>query len=266
MGNENDWKELEKWDKEQEGKRIAKFGMDTNKIDLDKQARKMRVVSVFTTGTYNFIKYLLIIICILGFGGGLLYAYFQFDSMKPIVYIKDAKSSIEKQFNIKIKQVSEEIYENGNEKYVFALKKNKDIKFTIRINNGISNDFLDSSHKYWFEKWNSEYKNSFKIEEKVFNDILDYSTYLEIDEYKDIESSMEKIKTFVEFCKKDFYPMWKIYLKKGEMRFYAYTQLWMTHEEAVSQIKRDYLKYLKENNIEEDIPEDEINKYLDVNK
>ena len=166
-------------------------------------------------------------------------------------------------YNIKIKELSSETDEKGNGKYTFILKNNKNIIFTALKNKGeASNDFLENCHKYCFENWDSEYKNSFIINEKLVDGLLNYSMYIEINSYSDIDDAMKKIGEFVIYSEDYFYPIWKIYLKKENLIIYPYTTLYMSHEEATFEAKKFYLEYLKTNHINENISDSQFEKYL----
>lgn len=263
MKNNEDWEELEKWSKKQEDKYIKDYGVDISKVNLNKQTKRMNIFAKFVGAIYKLIKYSFITIVILAFCGGLGYAYMQFDNFGRLFDVGDVEKNIKKEYNIKIREISKETDEKGNGKYVFTLKDNKNIIFTA-FKNGAnsSNDLMENCHKYYFEKWDSQYKDSFKINEEINNDLLSYSTYIEINCYQDIDNAMNKMNEFVEYSKEYFYPMWKIYLKKDNLVIYPYTMLDILPEEAIREAKRVYLKYLKNNNITEEVRNEEFEEYL----
>lgn len=259
--NNKDWEELEKWSKNDAEKRIEKFGIDTANIDLKEKARNIGIFQKITNIIYKFIKYIMIIFGILVVSAGLLFAYSKFNDLRSTVDVGDIKKNIQNMYDIKLKTISKETDQGGNGKYIFALKDNKEIVFTAFKSAGkSSNDLMDNCLKYYFNKWQSKNKESFKVNEEIKDELLDYSVYIEIETYKNIESSVDKINEFVEFSKKHFYPMWKIYLKKDEMRIYPYTSLNMSKERAIENTKKIYLEYIKNNNIEEDISKESEDK------
>ena len=263
MENKEDWEELEKWSKKQEENNIKKFGIDISKVNIHKENKKMSVFSMFANSIYKFTKYAFLIITIFVFCLGLWFAYTQINNFERSLDIGDVKENLEHMYNIKIREVSRDTDEKENGRYTFILKDNEEITFTAFKNGGdLIDDYNDNCHKYYFEKWDNEYKNSFVIEEKLINGILNYSTYIEIQSYDEIESAVKKINRFIEYSKEDFKDTWKIYLKRDELMLYPYSILDASEQEVIDNAKKRYLNYIKNKNIKEDIPNEEFEKYL----
>lgn len=90
-------------------------------------------------------------------------------------------------YNIKLKIISQDIDEKENGTYKFEFEENNEIKFTaIKKLDNLIQDFFDNYHKYYFDKWESTNKEKF-IQKNISNEILDYTIYLVINSYEDIE-------------------------------------------------------------------------------
>lgn len=263
MGNKEDWEELEKWSKKQEEKNVRSFGIDISKVNIQKETKKMHIFSMFTDSAYKFVKYAFLTIAIFVCCLGLWFAYTQINDFDRSLDIGDVEENLKQMYNIKIRELSKETDEKGNGKYLFTLKDNEDIIFTAFKNGGdLLNDYNDNCHKYYFKKWDNEYKNSFVTEEKITEGLLSYSTYIEIQNYDEIENAVKKINRFIEYSQRDFRVTWKIYLKRDDLILYPYSILETTEQEVIDNAKMRYLNYIKNKNIKEDIPDEEFEKYL----
>lgn len=245
MSNDKDWKELEKWNKERTWKEETRKGY-TN-FDTKKQMKKLNKISKAFNITGKGVKIITILI---------FFIFFLYISTRMYVYYENLKKNIdfpvvdaiEGLYNIKIETISEITDEEENVTYEFQLKDNNEIKFTaIEKRGGVTEDFLATCHKYYFEKWNSPNKEYFTIEENITkNGMLEYDTHIEINSFEDVEKSAEIINEFADFCGQMFYPAWQIYLVKNNKRIYPYNQYNMTHEETINRAKEVYKNYFKD--------------------
>lgn len=155
---------------------------------------------------------------------------------------------------------------NINGEYFFELKKFPQIKFKSIKNFGSEiNDFEAQFHKYLFEKWNSEYKKEFKIEERITeNGLLEYNTYIEIKTYDELIKAIEMIIEFLKYeenwnkdngnvinvkWKKEnqfTMPSGKMYLVNNDKRIYPYTSWFQTEEEIRENAQKTYINITNE--------------------
>ena len=241
MGNKEDWEELEKWNENRIQQERKKYKIDYDKINKRKEKKKVEHVVKGLKITGNFLKAIIIIVIIIGIYKVSIISYVNFKNMRRNVDFSVIES-IENMYNVKTKIVSQDIVdEKGNGVYKLELEDNSEIKFTaIQEARKGKEDFLDNSHKYYFDKWNSPNKKYFIVNENTENEILDYSTYIEINNYEDLEKSTNMIIEFAEFCGSKFYPSWNIYLEKDNERIYPYSTTGMSKEDVIKKAKELY--------------------------
>ena len=238
MKNDKDWEELEKWTEKKKQEDVEKFGVDFDAINIEKQNKKMsKVANVMDNATMVAIAILTIIGALIIFIIVFL-MHMQFYNLRQR-YDADINTIFD-MYNIKVKLVSKDVDKEGNGRYIYKLKKNENIKFTVIKNKGdLSEDYVENCHKYYFDKWQSKSKESFTVEEEITEQgLLKYSTYIEIENFQDIEEAVNKIDEFLESEENMFYSgAWGLYIKKGEMRAYAPI--------SVDDVKRYYIRYMK---------------------
>ncbi len=221
MENKSDWEEIEKWASDKKQKDIEKFGLDTDKIDIEKQNKKMRTVAKVSNSAEKVGKFLVIlsISLFIFIVTTVLYS--------NVVNFKESHDvsveSIMEQYNRKMKIISKEVDEKENGKYVFELKENKDIHFiAIKRYGHLKEDYVYRLQKYLFDNWESPSKESFYSEEKLDEDgILYYTMYIEINGYDDIDNAMSKVNEFLIYCDDWIRPEFSIRLKENEKSIWA---------------------------------------------
>lgn len=243
MGNKEDWEELERWNENRIQQEREKYKIDYNKINLKKENEKVEHLVKGLNITGKTFKIFAIIIFIIGTLSVLLMLYSNFHNIKEQTNVT-VVGTIDNMYNVKIKVISQDIDEKGNGVYKFELKDNSEIKFTaIKKFGKLEEDFLDNSHKYYFNKWNSEYKKYFEVNTSITDEILDYDTHIEIEKYEDVEKSINIISEFAEFCGTKFYYSWDIYLEKDNKRIYPYFKSGMSKEETIEKAQEQYREY-----------------------
>ncbi len=236
MKNNEDWKELENWAENEKQKNIEKYGLDFEEVNTEKKRKKMiKFANIMDTTTIVGIILLVIVGLLVAFIIGFI-LYMQFYNLKQ-KYDADI-NSIFAMYDIKTKLVSKDVDDDGNGKYIYELNKNKNIKFTVIKHNGdLYNDYIAHCLKYYFEKWQSNSKESFIVEESLTEQgLLQYSAHIEIGSFKDIEDAANKINELVQFSGDIFHSSWDLYLSKGESRTYAPIDIEST--------KRYYVRYM----------------------
>lgn len=241
--NNNDWNEIEKWNKEKEESEKNKYGVKLSELDNEKSKKEVnRFVRALKVIGYTLKTTSIGIFLIAGF---VIYLFISivFHNINSKTNI-GVKQAIEPRYNVKVEIIEQQIDEKENGKYFLQLKDNPNIKFTaIKKFGNLTEDYSTRKHKYYFEKWNSDNKKFFKVEENIENDILSYATY--IDGFDDIEKSTNIIIDFANYCGDNFMPNWRIFLKKGDIQIYPYQAANITPEEAMQNAKELYQKYFK---------------------
>lgn len=231
LGKKNKKRYQEIWDDFTNEKKRRKRNIFSKIID---------VICYFFKAT-TIITYIIIAIIIL------IFFDIGISNMKSITDIS-VKKAIEPMYNIKVKIVNEQVDENGNGKYLLTLKNNEDIKFYAIKNYGnVNEDYSTRAHKYYFDKWKSDNKKYFTIEENINDDILAYATYIEMND-DDIEGATNKIIEFVNYCGENFRANWRIFIKIGEVQIYPYQDSDTTENEAMENAKILYNKYFDDKN------------------
>ncbi len=267
MNNEKDWKKLEEWAEGKEAENIKKYKIDIKNINVEKKSGRItkfsKILKMFGKISTLAIGIFIISICIIAFNP--LFLEFKNLQLSVDANIED----ISRQYGITTEIIYKDINDKGNGKYIFALKDNREIQFTVIKNYGeLKYDFLDNIHKYYFDNWESLEKQNFIIKEEIDHDeMLDYSTYIKINGYNEVESASRKICEFANFCGAAFYQAWSIYIEKDDIRIYFNNYNKENLEENIEYAKKEYLTQIKQNYINrgrklnEEIPNEEFSKY-----
>ena len=244
MGNKEDWEELEKWQERRKEEQKEKFRVDFSEIGEKREYKGVNNVVKGMKIAGKTIKFGGIITIIVIIAIVILIFDLIISNINAKTNVK-AEKTIESMYNTNIELVSKDIDDKENGKYIFKLSDNSEIQFTaIKKYGSLSEDFSDNCHKYYFDKWNSSDKKYFTIIDRT-NEILDYDTYISINNEKDLDMAMNAINEFADFCGENFSFTWRIYLKKGDYTIYPYQQSGMTKEDATNNAKELYNKYLK---------------------
>ena len=245
MDNKDDWKELERWNESRTETQKEKFGIEHNSLDTKEQRKKIDKVVKCLNIIGKTLKVFAIIIFTMAIFLVILNVSINLYNLKERTNVSVVET-IENMYNIKIKIISQDIDEKENGIYKFELEENNEVQFTAIKNFGsLTEDFLDKSHKYYFDKWDSPNKEYFIVEENTIDEILNYDTHLTINNYEDVEKTVNIINEFVDFCGTKFYPSWQIYLKKENSRIYPYDHSGMSKEDAMNNAKELYNKYFE---------------------
>ncbi len=242
MDNKKDWEELEKWNNERMEKDKEKFGSYLDNHD-DKSVDKMvKGLNIMTIG-FKIIKYLLIItITVIA----VIFTSMAISNLNSHTTV-DVYNTIKDKYKMKVNTISEDIDDKKDGIYKLEVKDNSNIKFTaIKKGNQLQEDLSDNSHKYYFESWDNPNKNVFTVVENYNNNLLEYQTYIEIDNEEELKESMKLINELINTCgNENFYLTWNIYLKKGEYRIYPYEGSGTSNEEATQKAIEKYNSYFK---------------------
>lgn len=224
MDKKNDWEELEQWNELREEERKNRFGeypegFQKNK-KIDRLAKSMDI-------TIKVIR-------------GIFFAIIALALLAYILYMVDQKvdveGTIENLYKVKTEIVDKNLDKNGSGTYKLETKGKDNIRFTV-IKQGtmLKDDFSDNCQKYYFDLWDSPKKELFTVNETYDGEILNYETYIEVNNEDEIEKGVEALSDLTEFCgNQDFYQTWNIYLSVKGKRIYPYIQSGLSREEIVN--------------------------------
>lgn len=243
--NNNDWDEIKKWNIEKEKEEKEKYGSKLSDLNTYQNNKRVNKFVKLLKSIGNIFKAISIILFSITFFVIFIIATINFNNINSKTNV-DVKQAIEPRYNIKIKVIDKQVDDKKNGKYFLCVKDNPEIKFTaIKQFGNLTEDYSTRTHKYYFEKWQSSNKNYFKVEENIDNDILSYSTYLDIDDFENVDIATNKIIEFADYCGNNFMPSWKIYEKKGGVEIYPYQSSNTTKEEAMNNAKQLYQRYFQ---------------------
>lgn len=242
MYNKDDWKELEQWNAQREEEQKRKFGEYPEGFQRNKKIDKVTKGMNITIKVIRGIFFAVIALALLVY---IFYVVGQKANADPVGKIEDL-------YKVQAKVISKNIDKNSAGTYKLELKDNEDIKFTI-IKQGtlLNDDFSDNCQKYYFNVWDSSKKELFTENETYNGELLNYETYIEINNEEELKEGIDAIRDFVEFCgNQNFYQTWNIYLKIDEKRIYPYMQSGVSREEIFNQALEKFYEITNTNSTE----------------
>lgn len=240
MDNKNDWEELEKWNAQREEEQKNRFGKYPEEFQKNKKIDKV------TKGMNITIKII----------RGIFFAIIALALLVYIFYVVGQKADpvgkIEDLYKVQAKVISKNIDKNSAGTYKLELKDNENIKFTvIKQGTALNDDFSDNCQKYYFNVWDSSKKELFTENETYNGELLNYETYIEIDNEEELKEGIDAINDFVEFCgNQNFYQTWNIYLNVKGKRIYPYMQGGVSREETFNQALEKFYEITNTNSTE----------------
>ncbi len=246
MSKKDDWKELEIWNESRIETEKEKYGYNQNDEEKEQQRKSVDKIVQGMKITGKTLKFFFFVIVTIVIGVVALLLYINMSNMNFRKNI-DVIKTMETMYQIEIETISKNVDEDENETYYLQLKNNPEIHFNAtKGKSGMKEDFLASCHKYYFEHWDSQDKKYFKILEEEKDGFLYYETYIEINDYEDIEPMMKIMNEFMNFSSEIYSSCaWKIYLKNNDHSIYPYLSTNTTNEEAINNAKEAYNKFLK---------------------
>ncbi len=242
MDNKNDWKELEQWNEQREEEQKNKFGKYPEEFQINKKIDKVTKGMDITLKIIRGIFFAIIAIALLIY---VLYVVGLKANSDPVGKIEDL-------YKVQAKVISKNVDKNGAGTYKLELKDNEDIKFTIiKRGTSLNDDFSDNCQKYYFNLWDSSKKELFTENETYNGELLNYETYIEIDNGEELKEGIDAINDFVEFCgNQNFYQTWNIYLNVKGKRIYPYMQSGVSREETFNQALEKFYEITNTNSTE----------------
>ena len=245
MENKKDWEELEQWQNKVKKESVEKYGIDFQTINTSKQNKIANKISLFLSQSSKIIFIFFIIFFIIVLIWAFAFAHSFFKKFNPNV------NELEKNYNIKISVLSKEVDQNGNGKYLCTLKDNLELKFWVIKNySKIEDDFYSKSLKFYFDRWHDIDKDKFIVQESYENELLDYKTYININDIKDIRYTFNIMYKFAEFCGDNFSRSWNIYICTDNFIGYFSDNYGLSQEENIKYMEENYLKYIEKNHLQ----------------
>lgn len=257
MENKEDWKELEQWEQKRKQIEQEKYGVPLEEIK-NKKAKVSFIQTTRNVKDMPFLKWILGIVVVIVAVLFLLNRIYSGLNPNPE---KDLVKSLSQNYNMEVMMVSK--VEKEITEYIMAPKENLEITFKAIRNSATSyqDDYTDQSQKYFFEKWDSPNKNIFQIEDSIKEGFLEYSMYIEIKQYTQLEKAVKEISNFISYTGKWYQPSWMIYLKVQDNRIVTDYHSGMSAEDRENEYKRRYVNYVMKNSLEQEIPEQMLERY-----
>ncbi len=226
MDKKNDWDELEQWNSLREEEQKNRFGKYPEEFKKNKKIDKVTKGMDITLKIIRGIFFAIITIALLIY---VWYVVGQKANTDPVGKIEDL-------YKVKSEIIDKNLDKNGSGTYKLETKGTDNIQFIVlKQGTTLKDDFSDNCQKYYFDLWNSPKKELFTVNETYDGEILNYETYIEVNNEDEIEKGVEALSDLTEFCgNQDFYQTWNIYLKIGEKRIYPYMQSGLSREEIVN--------------------------------
>ena len=224
MDKKNDWDELEQWNSLREEEQKNRFGKYPEEFKKNKKIDRLAKSMDITIKVIRGIFFAIIALALLAY----------------ILYMVDQKvdveGTIENLYKVKTEIVDKNLDKNGSGTYKLETKGKDNIRFTVvKTGKNLTDDFSDNCQKYYFDLWNSPKKELFTVNENYDGEILNYETYIEVNNEDEIEKGVEALSDLTEFCgNQDFYQTWNIYLSVKGKRIYPYMQSGLSREEIVN--------------------------------
>ena len=260
--NNGEWKDIEEREEIKKSGEIQKYGMDiseyfkvhTSDKNVEKRLRKKRFFSI-------------VIIFLILFT--IVYSRYDYNVIK---YTRKVKDLVQMNCSSKIIEKDRIMFMSGNGFYTFELENNpeiithafmKDDKFGTDINARI--------YKYYFEKWNSPNKRFFIVNES-YKDvsylfinkkdwILNYKTYIDVNNYSEMLDAFEKIVEFISYMG-DSYVLIDSYIRFNGELILPHNVSIQTYEHMKAMAIRQYISIVKKYNLStDDIPKDVMQQY-----
>lgn len=245
MNNKSDWDELEKWNQNRIEDEKEKLGFEARKDWLKgiKKQDKIRKI----------IKYSVIVIIIVIV---LTYLFISYKDKR----IKESINVMEGYYNTnnksEIEITEKKIGISGNGFYTYYSKDTPNIEIhAFRQGNTVESDVSSRFHKYFFEKWEDNEKDKFVVVENYKdckyrlttrkNWLLEYQTYIEVNNYDEMLAATETIIRFEEYMK---HPNLLVqnYIKIGNKMILPHNVYPQTYEQIREMAKQLYLNAVGE--------------------
>lgn len=246
--NDNDdWKELEKWNFTRREEEKERFGYIPEEFRKEKKIDSLVKALNITGGIFKIIKYIVIFVVVAIIA---IILSVNISNIRSQITV-DVVDTIENKYKVKVGIKDKEIDKKEDGVYKLNVKNNEEITFTaIKDGNQLNEDLSDNTHKYYFNLWkDTSNKLKFKEIEKYNNELLEYHTYIEIKSEEELKQGVNIMNEFINFCgNENLYVTWDLYFKIGEYRIYPYEQMGLNEEKVKNNVLKKYEEYIKVNN------------------
>ena len=256
MKNDRELKKVTETVQIEESEKLAKYGVDFQE-ELDKTIKKRqkpikqkmkkiaRKITVISTGIC------IILIMSLSF----LIASVHIGNVLGRKKV-DLKEQVELASGGEVKLLVRDVDFYGNGLFIYKLKELPQIKIrAIRLYTSGEDDTLDRINKYFFERWQDIDKNKFTAKEEYKktsinvnngeNKLINYFTYIEVNNYDELLKATEAIIRYTKFTGK-----WKTtsknIIKYADKEIIPNNRINQTDDEIREEAKKQYMNIIKE--------------------
>lgn len=222
MENKEDWKELEKWNEQHEQKLKEQYkGVDIMKLSEENKESKKKIKKankvLGKVGKVIAVFYIIFIVLLIIIGTTVyINKLKEIRNKVDIDVVKTLKETHNANFVIKSKKLDDK----GNGTLHLSTKGKIKIKFDVVKKFGnMDYNYDDESLRYFYEKWNSDSKNIFEVEEYTNdNGLKKYVVYTKADSIEKIDNAINAYMELKEFAGNYYEEFWPVELRDGEYK------------------------------------------------
>lgn len=222
MENKEDWKELEKWNEQYKQKLKEQYkGVDIMKLSEENKESKKKIKKankvLGKVGKVIAVFYIIFIVLLIIIGTTVyINKLKEIRNKVDIDVVKTLKETHNANFVIKSKKLDDK----GNGTLHLSTKGKIKIKFDVVKKFGnMDYNYDDESLRYFYEKWNSDSKNIFEVEEYTNdNGLKKYVVYTKADSIEKIDNAINAYMELKEFAGNYYEEFWPVELRDGEYK------------------------------------------------
>ncbi len=222
MENKEDWKELEKWNEQHKQKLKEQYkGVDIMKLSEENKESKKKIKKankvLGKVGKVIAVFYIIFIVLLIIIGTTVyINKLKEIRNKVDIDVVKTLKETHNANFVIKSKKLDDK----GNGTLHLSTKGKIKIKFDVVKKFGnMDYNYDDESLRYFYEKWNSDSKNIFEVEEYTNdNGLKKYVVYTKADSIEKIDNAINAYMELKEFAGNYYEEFWPVELRDGEYK------------------------------------------------
>lgn len=242
--DKEDLEKIEKW-KKQKMNYVETYGVDI--FNEKEKNKEQKILEKSWNLFYRIAKITLIILCFIIVIGTFIGLYLYYDDLDKKLHV-DPIETISGMYNKHVQVISKNVDKDRNGTYILTIEENRDIKFNAIVNwNSMKDDYSEQCQKYYYNKWQHKDKEKLITEEDNEDGILIFNQYVIINDYSQIEESINLMYDFIASAGEIFFPDWNLYLLIDNSHIYPFSSLNVDKESALK-YSQEAFNNIKENN------------------